>query len=150
MSSPPTGPHPFTSLFTVLAAQIQTWVDNSLDPEQICLLTAAYLTWLVPDWGNVLLLDSLNLSPPPPPTAPSLPQEELWLLCTSFDSAFALLAGQVKELAAKVNGSGPPPRAAAATKPSAQPTPTPHAQPPTAPHPAPASFPAPPPFSPLV
>ena len=64
--------------------------------------------------------------------------------------AFASLAGQVKELAAKVNGSGPPPKAAAAKKPSAQPTPKPCAQPPTAPTPTPASRPAPPSFASVV
>ncbi len=82
-----------------------------------------------------------------PLTAPSLPQEELRLLRTSFDTAFASLAGQVKELTAKVNGSGPPPKAAAAKKPSAQPTPKTRAQPPTAPAPTPASRPAPPSFA---
>src|SRR6266702_2546966 len=91
-----------------------------------------------------------SLSHPPssaPLTAPSLPQEELWLLCTSFDLAFALLAGQVKELTAKVNGSRPPPKAATAKTPSAQPTPKPHAQPPTTPAPTPASHPVPPSFA---
>ncbi len=87
-------------------------------------------------------------SPAPPPVLP--PQEELWLLHTSFDTAFALLAGQVKELAAKVNGSGPPPKAATSKKPSAQPTPKPHAQPPTAPAPTPASRSAPPSFASVV
>ncbi len=61
--------------------------------------------------------------------------------------AFASLAGQVKELAAKVNGSGPPPKAAAAKKPSAQPTPKPRAQPPATPALTPASRPAPPSFA---
>ncbi len=149
MDSPPDGPHPFISLFSALAAQIQTWVDNGLDPEWIRLLTASHLTWLVPAWGNVSLLNSLNLSPDPL-TAPSLPQEELWLLHTSFDLAFASLAGQVKELTAKVNGSEPPPKVATAKKPSAQPTPKPHAQPPIAPAPTPASRPAPPSFASVV
>ncbi len=104
---------------------------------------------------GVSALEFLGLHSPPspssePPTAPSLPQEELWLLCTSFDLAFASLAGQVKELAAKVNGSGPPPKVAAAKKPSAQPTPKPCAQPPTAPVPNPASRPAPPSFASVV
>src|SRR6266702_3894177 len=101
--------------------------------------------------GDVSLLEFLDLHPTPPssapPTAPSLPQEELRLLRTSFDSAFALLAGQVKVLADKVNGSGPPPKVAIAKKPSAQPTPKPRAQPPTAPAPTPASRPAPPSFA---
>ena len=70
MDSPPAGPHPFTSLFTTLAAQIQTWVNNTLDPGWICLLTAAYLTQPVPDWGNISLFNSLNLSLDPP-TAPA-------------------------------------------------------------------------------
>src|SRR6266702_4449272 len=83
---------------------------------------------------------------PAPPPAPS-PQEELQLLRTSFDTAFALLAGQVKELTAKVNGSEPPPKAATAKKPSAQPPTKPRAQPPTAPAPTPASHPAPPSFA---
>src|SRR6266702_4574915 len=93
----------------------------------------------------------LSLSPHPPSsaplTAPSLPQEELRLLRTSFDSAFASLAGQVKELAAKVNDSRPPPKVATVKKPSAQPTPKPRAQPPTAPAPTPASRPVPPSFA---
>src|SRR6266702_612013 len=89
-------------------------------------------------------------SPRAPPTAPSLPQEELRLLRTSFDTAFASLAGQVKELSDKVNGSGPPPKAAAAKKPSAQPTPKPRAQPPIAPVPTPASCPAPSSFASVV
>ncbi len=144
----PDGPHPFIPFLNALATQIQVWVDNGLDPNRIRSLTASYLTQPIPDWGNVSLFSSLNLTPSPdPPTAPSLPQEELRLLRTSFDSAFTLLAGQVKELAAKVNGSGPPPKVAAAKKPSAQPTPQPHAQPPTAPAPTPASCPAPPSFA---
>ncbi len=101
--------------------------------------------------GNCSIVETFSLGPSPsskaPPTAPSLPQEELRLLCTSFDVAFALLAGQVKELSDKVNGSRPPPKAAAAKTPSAQPTPKPRAQPPTAPTPTPASRPAPPSFA---
>jgi len=85
----------------------------------------------------------------PPPPAPSH-SKELQLLCTSFDLAFASLAGQVKELMTKVNGSRPPPKAAAAKKPPAQPTTKTHAQPPTTPAPPPASHPAPPSFASVV
>src|SRR6266702_777307 len=112
MDSPPVGPHPFIPFLTALAAQIQVWVDNGLDPSRIRSLLQTHLTWPVPDWGNESFFGSLQLTPSAaPPTAPSLPQEELWLLCTSFDSAFTSLAGQVKELAAKVNSSRPPPEA---------------------------------------
>ena len=145
----PTGPHPFIPYLNSLANQLQVWVDNGLDPQQICSLLASHFTRPVPSWGNMSFLDSLGLLPssPAPPTAPSLPQEELQLLHTSFDLAFALLAGQVRELAAKVNSSGPPPKAATAKNPSARPTSKPRAQPPTAPAPTPASHPAPPSFA---
>jgi len=50
-----------------------------------------------PTMDNLSFQDLLGLCPvspsPAPPTAPSLPQEELWLLHTSFDMAFASLAG---------------------------------------------------------
>ncbi len=142
------GPHPFIPFLNGLATQIQTWVDRGLDPERIRSLLHTHFTRQVPEWGNVSFFGSLQLPPSSdPPTAPSLPQEELRLLRTSFDSAFASLAGQVKELTAKVNGSRPPPKAAAAQKPSAQSTPKPRAQPPTAPAPTPASRPAPPSFA---
>ncbi len=108
MDTTPAGPHPFVPFLTTLAAQIQAWVDNGLDPHWICLLTATYLTQLVPDWGNKLLFSSLNISPSPAVHPAPSPSEELRLLRTSFDLAFTSLAGQVKELVTKVNGSGPP------------------------------------------
>ncbi len=78
--------------------------------------------------GNISVLEFISLSPhspssAPPPAPP--PQDKLQLLHTSFDVAFTSLAGQVKELSAKVNGSRPPPKVATAKKPSAQPTPKP-------------------------
>ena len=151
--APPPGPHPFIPFLNDLAAQIQVWVDNGLDPQRIHSLIASHLTRSVPSWDNESFFGSLQLTTSPkPPTAPSLPQEELRLLRTSFDSAFASLASQVKELSDKVNGSGPPPQVAAAKKPSAQPTSKPRAQPPTAPAPppTPASRPAPPSFASVV
>ena len=111
MDSPPSGPHPFCSFFDELSSLIQTWVDNGQDPQRIISLTSAYLNRPQVVFGNVSILRVLSLdndSSSAPPSALSPPQEELWLLHTSFDLAFALLAGQVKELAAKVNGSGPP------------------------------------------
>src|SRR6266571_516061 len=146
--APPPGPHPFIPFLNDLAAQIQVWVDNGLDPQRIHSLIASHLTRSVPSWDNESFFGSLQLTTSPkPPTAPSLPQEELRLLRTSFDSAFASLASQVKELSDKVNGSGPPPQVAAAKKPSAQPTSKPRAQPPATPALTPASRPAPPSFA---
>ena len=103
--------------------------------------------------SNHSLLDVLSLVPSPPFSAPPPApphSEEFQLLCTSFDLAFASLAGQVKDLQTKVNGSRPPPKVATMKKPSAQPTLKPHAQPPTAPAPSPASRPAPPSFASVV
>ncbi len=145
MSAPPA--NVLSHLFHVLSNCLSSW------PSSAALLGIApvmvnELTRPLQELGGCSTLEALGfpLGTPPspaPPTAPSLPQEELRLLRTSFDSAFASLAGQVKELAAKVNGSGPPPKAATAKKPSAQPTSKPHAQPPAAPAPTPASCPAP-------
>ena len=127
--------------------------DQCQTPEGIWALIACHTNVLQAELGNHSVLDVLAVNPTPtssaPPPAPP-PQEELWLLRTSFDIAFALLASQVKELAAKVNSSRPPPKAAAAQKPSAQPPSKPHAQPPTAPAPTPASCPAPPSFASVV
>ncbi len=139
------------SVFEAVAAHIEQWGDQGWDPSGLLPTVLAMLAKLDPRLCGVSALDALGLFPHPPSsaplTAPSLPQEELQLLRTSFDSAFALLAGQVKELAAKVNGSGPPPKVATAQKPSAQPTPKPCALPPTAPAPTPALCPAPPSFA---
>jgi len=106
-----TSVHPLIPVFTQLASCIQLWIDNGRDPQRVLSLMANWLSSPQADLGNQSTLSILSLTDDTssaPPTAPSLPQEELWLLCTSFDTAFALLAGQVKELAAKVNGSGPP------------------------------------------
>ncbi len=146
-------PHPFISYFSNLLSTLQEGIDDDQGDIWVIRITANYLTRpkAVLDGATIFSLigiaDRLSSEPP---TAPSLPQEELRLLHTSFDSAFASLAGQVKELAAKVNGSGPPPKAAAVKKPSAQPTPKPCAQPPTAPAPTPVSHPAPPSFASVV
>ncbi len=104
MDSPPIGPHPFIPFLNALATQIQVWVDNGLDPLRIHSLLQSHLTWPVPDWGNESFFGSLQLPPSvAPPTAPSLPQEELWLLHTSFDSAFALLAGVMHQWGVSCN-----------------------------------------------
>src|SRR6266702_1878975 len=100
----PPGPHPFIPFFNGLAAQVQAWVDRGLGPERIRTLLHTHCTRLNPDGGNETFFSSLQ--PPSssdPPTASPLHQEELRLLRTSFDTAFASLAGQVKELADKVN-----------------------------------------------
>jgi len=140
-----------STVFTSIGSYIEQWEEQRWDPLGLIPKVLSLLAKPDPGLGDVSTLDMLGLIQKPPssqpPTAPSLPQEELRLLRTSFDKAFALLADQVKELAVKVNGSGPPPKVAAAKKPSAQPTPKPHAQPPTAPAPAPASRPAPPSFA---
>src|SRR6266702_4537886 len=143
-----------STVFTSIGSYIKQWEEQRWDPSGLIPKVLSLLAKPDPGLGDVSTLDMLGLIQKPPssqpPTAPSLPQEELRLLRTSFDKAFALLADQVKELAAKVNGSGPPPKVAAAKKPSAQPTPKPHAQPPTAPVPNPASRPAPPSFASVV
>ncbi len=123
-----------SSVFKSLASHIEQWEGQRWDPAGLLPTVITLLVKPDPGLGSASALDVLGLR----------------LLCTSFDLAFASLAGQVKELAAKVNGSEPPPKAAAATKPSAQPTPKPHAQPPTAPAPIPASCPAPPSFASVV
>ncbi len=142
------------SIFISLANQVEQWEDQKWDPSGLLPMILSLLAKPDPGMDGASTLDLLGLIPKPPSsaplTAPSLPQEELWLLCTSFDLAFTSLADQVKELSAKVNGSRPPPKAAAAKKPSAQPTPKPRAQPPTAPTPTPASRPAPPSFASVV
>jgi len=128
--------------------------EERRSPEGIRALIARHANAPQAELGNRSVLEVLAVDPTPTssahPTAPSLPQEELRLLCTSFDTAFASLAGQVKELSDKVNGSGPPPKVAIAKKPSAQPTPNPCAQPPTATAPTPASRPVPPSFASVV
>src|SRR6266702_5962852 len=140
-----------SAVFLALSQYVDQWETDGWDPSGIPSQLCSLLSRTHPALGNISAMDMLGLSPNPPssapPTAPSLPQEELRLLRTSFDSAFASLAGQVKELAAKVNGSGPPSKAATAKKPSAQPTPKPCAQPLTAPAPTPVSRPAPPSFA---
>jgi len=99
MDTPPAGPHPFIPFLNALAAQIQVWVDNGLDPSRIRSLIASHLTRPVPNWGNESFASALQLTPSTePPTAPSLPQKELRLLRTSFDSAFASLAASGKPL----------------------------------------------------
>ncbi len=137
-----------------LGSYVKQWEEQGWDPSGLIPKLLLLLAKMDPGLGGVSTLDLLGLTLKPPssdpPTAPSLPQEELRLLHTSFDSAFALLADQVKKLAAKVNSSGPPPKVATAKKPSAQPTPKPRAQPPTAPAPTPASCPAPPSFASVV
>jgi len=141
--------HPFITIFSDLASHIQLWVNNGWDPQQILSLTAQHLSMSQVMLCNCSVLQVLSLendSPTAPPSAPSH-SEEFWLLCKSFNSAFTSLSGQVKELAAKVNSSRPPPKAAAAKKPSAQPPTKPCAQPPAAPAPTPASHPAPPSFA---
>ncbi len=147
-------PHPFLTYFTNLVSILQEGIDDDRGDDWVIRITANYLSRpkAVLDGATLFSLIGFTdrFSSDPPPTAPSLPQEELRLLCTSFDLAFASLAGQVKELAAKVNGSGPPPKAATAKKPSAQPLPKPHAQPPIAPAPTPASRPAPLSFASVV
>ena len=142
-----------SKLFTILSEQCSLYHvhgQSSHTVQDVALL----LTFQDLQLGSISPLKFFGLSstPPPssaPPPAPS-PQEELQLLCTSFDAAFASLAGQVKELVTKVNSSGPPPKVATAKKPSAQPTPKPHAQPPSTPVPTPASRPAPPSFASVV
>ena len=141
----------FEFFFKNLANIIRlTSLETEQSPDEILATVARRLNEAQAELGNRSVLSVFTAAPPAPPTAPSLPQEELRLLRTSFDSAFASLAGQVKELAAKVNDSRPPPKAAASKKPSAQPTPKPRAQPPTAPAPTPASRPAPPSFASVV
>ncbi len=141
----------FKTLFNSLSQFITEWEASGRDPSGLLPSISTALTRWYSKFGDASPLTILGFSPTSPssvpPTAPSLPQEELRLLRTSFDSAFASLAGQVKELTDKVNSSGPPPKAATAKKPSAQPTPKPRAQPPTAPAPTPASRPAPPSFA---
>src|SRR6266702_2476470 len=116
----------FAQIFTVLSRHATEWERLGEDPSGFYPSVSLILAKSYDQLGDVSPLSLLGLSPTSPssapPTTPSLPQEELRLLRTSFDLAFASLAGQVKELAAKVNGSGPPPKAAAAKKPSAQPT----------------------------
>ncbi len=142
------------NIFDVLSLHATEFAASGQDLSRFPPSVVSILSKPFPQLGNASSLAVLGLSPTSPssapPTAPSLPQEELRLLRTSFDTAFASLAGQVKELAAKVNGSGPPPKAATSKKPSAQPTPKPHAQPPTAPAPTPASCFAPPSFASVV
>src|SRR6266702_755332 len=75
MDSPPVGPHPFIPFLTALAAKIQVWVDNGLDPSRIRSLLQTHLTWPVRDWGNESFFGSLQLTPSAaPPPCPSLPQ----------------------------------------------------------------------------
>src|SRR6266702_5746226 len=146
--------HPFISYFTTLLESLQQGINEDRGDDWVVRITAIYLSRPKAVLDGATLFSLLGFtdrfSTDPPPTAPSLPQEELQLLRTSFDLAFTSLAGQVKELAAKVNGSGPPPKAAAAPKPPARTTPKPRAPPPAAPAPTPASHHAPPPFSPVV
>ncbi len=112
-----------------LSSQVNHWIELGYAPDRIQRLAHRNLNHC----PYLCDFDIVKTEPAPshaPPSDPS-PSEELWLLHTSFDLAFASLAGQVKELAAKVNGSGPPPKVAAAKKPPAQPPTKPHAQPPT-------------------
>ncbi|SRR6266702_4436929 len=140
-------------LFHVLSTHLCSWPAHD-DLSGIAPVLLRELTSPIQELNSFSTLEAIGFPlPAPPPPVPSpapSPQDELRLLHTSFDLAFASLAGQVKELAAKVNSSGPPPKAAAAKKPSAQPTPTPCAQPPTASAPTPASCPAPPSFASVV
>ncbi len=149
---------PLRSLTHILATNAHDILSEctglARTPEGVRLLIARRMNAPLTELGNRSVVEVFSLDPSlssnAPPTAPSLPQEELRLLRTSFDTAFTSLAGQVKELSDKVNGSGPPPKAATAKKPSAQPTSKPRAQPPTAPTPTPASRPAPPSFASMV
>src|SRR6266702_1803620 len=146
-------PHPFIFYFSTLLSTLYEGIDADRGDDWVVRITASYLSRPKAMLDGATLFSLIGFTDrfdTEPPTAPSLPQEELRLLRTSFDSAFASLAGQVKELAAKVNYSRPPPKAAASKKPSAQPTPKPRAQPPTAPAPTPASRPAPPSFASVV
>src|SRR6266702_2339385 len=103
----------FKTLFDSISQYIAEWEASGQDPSGLLPSISTALTRLYSKLGNASPLTILGFSPTPssdPPTAPSHPQEELRLLRTSFDTAFASLAGQVKELADKVNGSGPPPK----------------------------------------
>ncbi len=141
------------STFHAAATLIEQFQENGGGPQRLQTVLLEMFTIKDSSLGNHSFLEFIGLPPHPPssapPPAPS-PQEELQLLHTSFDAAFASLAGQVKELTAKVNSSGPPPQVATAKKPSAQPPSKPHAQPPTSPAPTPASRPAPPSFASVV
>src|SRR6266702_2162146 len=141
------------STFHTAATLIEQFRDNSDGSLRLQTMLLEMISAKDSSLGTHSFLEFIRLPPHPPssapPPAPS-PQEELQLLCTSFDAAFTSLAGQVKELTAKVNSSGPPPQVATAKKPSAQPPSKPHAQPPTSPAPTPASHPAPPSFASVV
>ncbi len=95
-----------TSIFTTLTVQVEQWEEQCRDPTGLLPKLLSMLAKPDPGLGGASALAFLGLVPHPtssaPPTAPSLPQEELRLLRTSFDTAFASLAGQVTELAAKV------------------------------------------------
>ena len=143
-------PHYITTSFQGIADHLEWRRLGGTHLSEMCADLALLLTVKDSALGNISVLEFISLSPhspssAPPPAPP--PQDKLQLLHTSFDVAFTSLAGQVKELSAKVNGSRPPPKVATAKKPSAQPTPKPCAQPPTAPVPTPASPPAPPSFA---
>src|SRR6266702_956605 len=110
---------PFAPLRSLALILVNTATDlqdecsaSRKTPEGVRQLIARRMHAPLTELGNRSVVEAFSLgpslTPPAPPTAPSLPQEELRLLRTSFDTAFASLAGQVKELADKVNGSGPP------------------------------------------
>src|SRR6266702_5979894 len=95
--SPPPSPmsnHIFflSSVFESIASHVEQWEGQGWDPLGLLPLVLAMLAKPDPGLGDVSTLDVLGLFPHPPSstpfTAPSLHQEELWLLCTSFDSAF--------------------------------------------------------------
>src|SRR6266702_520106 len=103
-------PHPYIAYFSTLLSTLQAGIDEDWGDAWVARITASYLTQPKVVLGGETLFSLIGIAIPfssDPPTGPSLPQEELQLLRTSFDMAFALLAGQVKELAAKVNGSRP-------------------------------------------
>src|SRR6266702_1374280 len=138
MANPFDIPRFLARLLNEFATTLQTeCTDPIRTPEGVCTLVARWANARQAGLGNRSVLDMLAIVKTPPssdpPTAPSLPQEELRLLRTSFDTAFASLAGQVKELTDKVNGSRPPPQAATAKKHPGQPPPK--TPPPPPPHP---------------